>query len=154
MQLIITQVEIEQALKSYVSGLLVINDGMRIDITLRAERGEDGTSAVINILPADAPKVEATQTKPATRAPRGSANKAKTTPAPVVEPTPEEPQEEEEEEPQVEPDQDLPFDTDSKEDPEEEPEAEETEVEKEPEPEVKETKPKSLFANLRKPVNG
>ena len=51
MQIILVQHEIETALRNHVTSLLQVRDGHRIDITLKATRGEEGSTAVIDIVP-------------------------------------------------------------------------------------------------------
>ena len=51
MQITLVQHEIETALRNYVTSLLNVREGHRIDITLKATRGEDGSTAVIDIVP-------------------------------------------------------------------------------------------------------
>ena len=51
MQITLVQNEIETALRNYVTSLLNVREGHRIDITLKATRGEDGSTAVIDIVP-------------------------------------------------------------------------------------------------------
>ena len=51
MQIILVQHEIETALRNHVTSLLQVREGNRIDITLKATRGEEGSTAVIDIVP-------------------------------------------------------------------------------------------------------
>lgn len=51
MQIILVQSEIEQALKDYVGARLVIAEGNEVTVELRATRGADGSTAIIDILP-------------------------------------------------------------------------------------------------------
>jgi hypothetical protein len=53
MQLILTQKDIETALTNYVNDLVNIKEGMAITVELKATRGPEGQTAVIEILPAD-----------------------------------------------------------------------------------------------------
>ncbi|ANJ65194.1 hypothetical protein FROZEN_65 [Erwinia phage vB_EamP_Frozen] len=52
MQVTLTQAEIEQALKNFINDQINIKEGMEINIDIRATRGADGTTAVIDIVPA------------------------------------------------------------------------------------------------------
>ena len=52
MQLILTQSDIETALINYVNELVNIKDGMSITVDLKATRGADGATAIIDISPA------------------------------------------------------------------------------------------------------
>ncbi len=51
MQIILTQMEIEQAITEYVHSQINIKDNMQIDIKLAATRGDGGFTANINIVP-------------------------------------------------------------------------------------------------------
>lgn len=62
MQIQLNQVEIETALRNYVNSIFQINDGMDISITLKATRGEDGQTAIIDIVPKAEPVVKAVDT--------------------------------------------------------------------------------------------
>lgn len=55
MQITITQVEIETAIRNHVLGLIAVRENMRIDIELKATRKEDGYTAVIDITPEGGP---------------------------------------------------------------------------------------------------
>lgn len=59
MQIQLNQVEIELALRNYVNGILQIQEGMDINITLKATRGDDGQTALIDIVPKPEEKVVA-----------------------------------------------------------------------------------------------
>lgn len=63
MQLILTQNDIEQALKNYVNDLINIKEGMVITVDLKATRGADGATAIIDISPAAAEVTEAVVAK-------------------------------------------------------------------------------------------
>jgi hypothetical protein len=91
MQITITQAEIETAIQNYTLGLIAVREDMRIDIDLRATRGEDGYTAVIDITPNDTPPggEPIPETTPVTK-PKA---KAKETAAPSAEPAPEAPTE-------------------------------------------------------------
>jgi hypothetical protein len=66
MQLILTQNDIELALKNYVNSLLTINGDTEITVELKATRGADGSTAIIDILPATKAKtIEAPKEVPA-----------------------------------------------------------------------------------------
>ena len=56
MQITLIQSEIEQALKNYINDIMSVKDGMEIEIQLKATRGEEGTTAIIDIVP-QKPKV-------------------------------------------------------------------------------------------------
>lgn len=106
MQIIIVQSEIEAAIEAQIREQIVVRDDYRIDIELRATRGEDGYQAIIDILPASAERklgsssdegsvtaavkvAKATPAAPkATRAPRTAAA-APAVAQVVVEPEPE-----------------------------------------------------------------
>lgn len=51
MQIIIVQSEIETAIRNHILDQIHVKDGMQIDIVLRATRGDEGTTAVIDIVP-------------------------------------------------------------------------------------------------------
>lgn len=51
MQITLIQAEIEQALKNYINDIMSVKDGMEIEIQLKATRGEEGTTAIIDIVP-------------------------------------------------------------------------------------------------------
>ena len=51
MQITLIQSEIEQALKNYINDIMSVKDGMEIEIQLKATRGEEGTTATIDIVP-------------------------------------------------------------------------------------------------------
>lgn len=75
MQVTLVQAEIEAAITNYINDIMTVKDGMAITITIRATRGEEGTTAVIDILPqgqAPAP-VPAPAPAPATPAVRRAA---------------------------------------------------------------------------------
>ena len=55
MQITITQAEIETAIRNYTLALIAVREDMRIDIELRATRGAEGYTAVIDINPTDGP---------------------------------------------------------------------------------------------------
>lgn len=55
MQITITQAEIETAIRNYTLALIAVREDMRIDIELRATRGAEGYTAVIDINPAGGP---------------------------------------------------------------------------------------------------
>lgn len=68
MKITITQPEIHQAIEAFIRGQISINEGMKVEINLRATRGEDGATAEIDIVP-DQPEPAPEPVK-ATRAPR------------------------------------------------------------------------------------
>jgi hypothetical protein len=51
MQITINQAEIEEAIRERIHAQITIKDGMRIDIDLKATRGDEGYTAVIDIVP-------------------------------------------------------------------------------------------------------
>ena len=55
MQITITQVEIEQAIEARIRSQIMVREGFRIDIDLKATRGPEGYQAVIDIVEEDAP---------------------------------------------------------------------------------------------------
>ena len=81
MQITLTQVEIEQALKSFINEQVKINDGVTIGIELKAGRGVDGFSATINI----GSVVEVIQPAPVVHQPIPRTKTAKPESATVVE---------------------------------------------------------------------
>lgn len=54
MQITINQSEIEAAIKAHILSQINIKDGHDISITLKATRGDDGTTAIIDITPSAA----------------------------------------------------------------------------------------------------
>jgi len=59
MQIQLNQAEIETAIREYVHQQINVREGMQIDITLKATRGEDGQTAIIDIVPKKEPVVAA-----------------------------------------------------------------------------------------------
>lgn len=53
MQITIVQTEIEEAIRNYILGQISVHENHRIDIDLKATRGEQGFQAVIDIVPND-----------------------------------------------------------------------------------------------------
>lgn len=51
MQITLVQTEIETAIRNYIHSQIVVKDGMKIDIILKATRGDEGTTAIIDITP-------------------------------------------------------------------------------------------------------
>lgn len=51
MQITLVEAEIKQAIKDYIHSQINIKDGMEIIIDLKATRGDDGTTAIIDIQP-------------------------------------------------------------------------------------------------------
>lgn len=95
MQITLVQSEIEQALKNYINEQVNVKEGMDIVIVLKATRGEEGTTAVIDI------------TKPVAvvpTAPQKRAVAVKAEPKPEPQPTPEVKPSAEKEEPPFDPD--------------------------------------------------
>jgi len=69
MIIILNQAQIEQALSDYIHARIVVQDGMQLDIDLKATRGETGMTATIEINPITdvveaTPVVEAVAPKP------------------------------------------------------------------------------------------
>lgn len=89
MKITIVQAEIYNAIDAYIRGLITVNEGSRIEINLRATRGEEGATAEIDIVP-DVPEepeapVAVEEVKPVlVRRTRGP-NKPKTEPVEVEE---------------------------------------------------------------------
>lgn len=139
MQITLNQVEIEEAITNYVNDRVSVNAGMVITVTIKATRGEEGTTALIDIIPevVEPEVVEPVKAaakparKPAVKqavAPDKEESVAETQPEPEPEPVTEE---------------------------EAAPDAAEVPVAVEEQAEVPAVAaPKSLFANLRKPNNG
>lgn len=55
MQITINQTEIEAAIKAHILSQINIKEGHEISIVLKATRGDDGTTAIIDISPSAAP---------------------------------------------------------------------------------------------------
>lgn len=79
MQIIIVQAEIEEAIRNHIQNLISIKDGMKIEIDLRATRGDAGFVANIDILPEGGKRATAPATRAAAPVP---------TPAPAAKPAP------------------------------------------------------------------
>lgn len=86
MQITINQAEIEEAIRDFVTRKLTVNAGQRIDIELKATRGDEGYTAIIDIVDAEptstgiaqvAAEVKAERT-PAAPAPKAERPKAVT----------------------------------------------------------------------------
>lgn len=158
MKITITQPEIHQAIEAFIRGQISINDGMKVEINLRATRGEDGATAEIDIVPdVPEPVVEEAPKATVTRKPRApkldiatKVEEAKAEPALQPEPEPE---------PEPEPGitEELPEDPEPNSEAALAAEAAATEPVIEPvEPEAPaEPAPvrQSLFGGLKKPVN-
>jgi outer membrane biosynthesis protein TonB len=148
MQITLNQVEIEEAITNYVNDLVSVNEGMTITITIKATRGEEGTTALIDIVPEVAELEVVEPVKAAVKPARKTATKAAAVPAkeePVAEAQPEPVVKEAEPEPEAEP---------VKEEEAPQAPAEEPVVDDEKPEVLAAAAPKSLFANLRKPNNG
>lgn len=82
MQITITQTEIETAIRNHVLGLIAVRENMTIDIDLKATRGTEGFTAVIDIYPAGGPNggkpVEQNTGSPKLDAPKEPAPKGET----------------------------------------------------------------------------
>ncbi len=65
MQITIVQAEIETAIRNYIQEQIVVREGMKIDIDLRATRGDAGFMATIDIVPVSAAKPAPVAEKPA-----------------------------------------------------------------------------------------
>jgi len=77
MQITIVEAEIKTAIRNYILGQITVNESMKIDIDLRATRGETGYQAIIDISPED-PKPGKGSPKPASQtAPKAAAVEAK-----------------------------------------------------------------------------
>lgn len=92
MQVTLVQSEIEQALREFINSQINIKDGMEIVIVLKATRGDEGTTAIIDIVKpepvADAVKGTAIVSEPKARTVTAAKNEmVKDTPAkqPAVE---------------------------------------------------------------------
>ena len=145
MQITLIQAEIEQALKNYINDIMSVKEGMEIEIQLKATRGEEGTTAIIDIIPSK-PKTAVRGSRVSGEAAGKSVSAVKAEPEPVkaVEPEPE-PEVAVKAEPEVA----------VAEEAEAEPAEAAVEAEDEPvEPAPAEAAPrKSLFAGLSKPQN-
>jgi hypothetical protein len=51
MQITINQSEIESAITTYIGGLFKLNPGTKVQIELKATRGAEGATAIIDIVP-------------------------------------------------------------------------------------------------------
>lgn len=154
MQITITQTEIETAIRNHVLGLIAVRENMTIDIDLKATRGTEGFTAVIDIYPAggpnggkpveqntDSPKLDA----PKEPAPKGE-TKAETKAAAKEEPVVE--AKAEAEAPVTQPKEPVRPIFGKKSAPEKEPEVKAAEAET-----SDSEKPRSIFGGLTKPVN-
>ena len=65
MRIIVTQTEIEQAIKNFVLSQMSLAEGQDIKITLKATRGEDGTTAEVDVVLASVAQPQ--KSKPVTR---------------------------------------------------------------------------------------
>ena len=82
MQIILVQAEVEQAIKDYIANRVTLADGTDIVIDLKAGRGPEGFTANIDIVPASAKPIPATPVKRAATAKAVEATeKASETPA-------------------------------------------------------------------------
>ena len=135
MIIILNQAQIEEALTNYVNSRLVVQEGMRLDIDLKATRGEAGMTATVEIKPIDAPAAVNIPVETVT-APIARVSAAKTTPAkPAVakaEPAPDE--EAPAAEAEAEPETEAP-----------------AEAEAAPQEAANETKRPSIFSNMKTP---
>lgn len=92
MQITLIQSEIEQALKNYINEQVNVKEGMEITIAFKATRGDEGNTAIIDIVPS-AEKVvavaaPATPTSRAKVTPVVKAAEPKSEPQPVKEDPP------------------------------------------------------------------
>lgn len=53
MQITIVETEIKTAIRNHILGLISVREDMKIDIDLRATRGQEGFTAIVDILPED-----------------------------------------------------------------------------------------------------
>ena len=141
MQITIVQTEIEQAIENYVKSMISVNDDQKISIDLKATRGDTGMQAFIDIVPRSKAQLASGTAGTVSNAPATAAPVKKT---PVVqqeqaaETTEEVEQTTEEvaEETQPAPKKGV-----------------EIEVDDEGNPVKPAGAPKSIFGNLKKPVN-
>lgn len=77
MQIKIVQSEIEEAISDYVKKKLTVNAGQRIDIELMATRGDEGYTAIIDIVDDTAPPQAKTQASAPAPAPAPKATRPK-----------------------------------------------------------------------------
>ena len=144
MQITLIQSEIEQALKNYINDIMSVKDGMEIEIQLKATRGEEGTTAIIDIVPQKPKTPRGSRTSgevPAKAEPAKAAAPAKAEAAQAVAEAAPEPVAESVAEAEAD-------DAEQVAEQAQEPEAQE------PAPvEVEEAPRKSLFAGLSKPQN-
>lgn len=166
MQITINQSEIEAAIRSHILSQINVKDGHEISISLKATRGEDGTTAIIDITPiAETAAVSLTPVKQAEAEPaQTTAVRQTRKPAAkqAVQPEPEvqvqvEPEPSKEEEPSFEPDEPCqeprqPAADDAGAPQTDAPaEAQATPAEAEADTPAPTAKPKSLFAGLSRP---
>lgn len=83
MQITLIQAEIEQALKNYINDIMSVKEGMEIEIQLKATRGEEGTTAIIDIIPSK-PKPAVRGSRVSGEAAGKSVSAAKAEPAKLV----------------------------------------------------------------------
>ena len=144
MQITLIQSEIEQALKNYINDIMSVKDGMEIEIQLKATRGEEGTTAIIDIVPQKpkAPRGGRTSGEiPAKAEPAKAAAPAKAEAAQVVAEAAPEPVAESVAEAEADDAEQVAE------------QAQEPEVQEPAPVEVEEAPRKSLFAGLSKPQN-
>lgn len=55
MQITLNQPQIEEAIEDYINARLNVSEGQRLDIDLRATRGEGGYTAIVDVVRADSP---------------------------------------------------------------------------------------------------
>lgn len=71
MKITINQAEIHGAIDAYIRSQISVNDGMKIEVQIRATRGDEGMTAEIDIVPdVPEPVVEAEAPKAVVRKPR------------------------------------------------------------------------------------
>lgn len=69
MQVTIVQDDIHEAIRNFILEQIDVKPGMRIDVTLKATRGEDGTTAIIDIRKDDGSKTDTKAVSNETAAP-------------------------------------------------------------------------------------
>lgn len=148
MQIIIAQAEIEQAIINYIHSQINVKDGMSISVDLKATRGDQGTTAIIDIVPTTevAAPTAVVEAEPVVETPiRRTRQPAAVAVTPVTKPAdkPVEASVKEEEVIDTSPSSPLAEET-----------ADENPAEEAAEEEPPAAKPQSLFANLKNPRNG
>lgn len=86
MQITINQTEIEEAIRNHILGQITVRDDMRIDIDLKATRGDEGYTAIIDIVPSTAERRPTSEDQGSTRSEAPAKAEAKSAPAKTIVP--------------------------------------------------------------------